>query len=60
MKGSSTLKQRMEIEAEMTKVFKEEVRGFSTELQRIMVDDLTTVFQNRTNVSMRVQSKRSY
>lgn len=60
MEQSLTLKQRKELEVKMTKVFKENVKGLSTELQRILVDDLVTAFQNRINVLMRAQKKRSY
>jgi hypothetical protein len=54
------LKQRKDLEAKMTKVFKENVKGLSAELQRILVDDLVTAFQNRINVLIRAQKKRSY
>jgi hypothetical protein len=60
LKQSSSLKQRKELEVKMTKVFKENVKGLSAELQRILVDDLVTAFQNRINVLMRAQKKRSY
>lgn len=60
MKQSSSLKQRKELEVKMTKVFKQNVKGLSAELQRILVDDLVTAFQNRINVLMRAQKKRSY
>jgi len=60
LKQSSSLKQRKELEVKMTKVFKQNVKGLSAELQRILVDDLVTAFQNRINVLMRAQKKRSY
>ena len=60
MKHALTLKQRKDLEAKMTKVFKENVKGLSAELQRILVDDLVTAFQNRINVLIRAQKKRSY
>ena len=60
MKQTLTLKQREDLETKMSKVFKESVKGLSTELQRILVDDLVTAFQNRINVLMRAQKKRSY
>ena len=59
MKPTPTLKQRKELEARMIKVFKRNITGLSTELQRILVDDLVTAFQNRINVLIRVQEKRS-
>lgn len=44
----------------MSKVFKKNVKGLSTELQKILLDDLVTAFQNRINVLIRAQEKRSY
>jgi hypothetical protein len=55
-----TLKHRKEIEAKMAKVFKENIAILSTELQKILLDDLVTAFQNRMNVLIRAQEKRSY
>ncbi len=60
MKTTFTLKQRKEMETKLSKVFKENVKDLSTELQGILVDDLVTAFQNRINVLMRAQKKRSY
>ena len=60
MKENMTFKQRKELEGKMSKVFKENIEGLSTELQEILLDDLVTAFQNRINVLIRVQEKRSY
>jgi hypothetical protein len=60
LKHNMTLKQRKELEAKMTEVFKENIQTLSTELQKILVDDLVTAFQNRINVLIRVQRKTSY
>jgi len=60
LKQTLTLKQRKELETKMANVFRENVRGLSAELQRILVDDLVTAFQNRINVLIRAQEKRSY
>ncbi len=60
LKTTFTLKQRKELETKLSKVFKENVKELSTELQGILVDDLVTAFQNRINVLMRAQKKRSY
>lgn len=60
MKDDMTLKQRRELEDKMSKVLKENIHGLSTELQEILLDDLVTAFQNRINVLIRVQEKRSY
>jgi hypothetical protein len=60
LKRNITLKQRRELETKMFKVFKENIKGLSTELQKIMVDDLVTAFESRINVLIRAQEKRSY
>ena len=60
MKQNITFKQRKELETKMAKVFKENIKGLSAELQKILVDDLVTAFQNRINVLIRAQKKRSY
>lgn len=60
MKQRVTLKQRKELEARMAKVFHKNVKGLSAELQRILLDDLVTAFQNRINVLIRAQDKRTY
>jgi len=60
LKHNITLKQRKELEAKMTEVFKENIQTLSTELQKILIDDLVTAFQNRINVLIRVQRKTSY
>ena len=60
MKTTLTLKERKKLEAKMVKVFAGNTGGLSTELQRILVDDLVTAFQNRINVLIRAQAKRTY
>jgi hypothetical protein len=55
-----TVKQRKILETKMSKIFKENMREISSELQKILLDDLVTAFQNRMNVLIRVQKKRSY
>jgi len=53
-------KQRKELEDKMAEVFKEDIEMLSTELQKILLDDLVTAFQNRINVLIRAQTKGSY
>lgn len=60
MKKTVTHKERKELEAKMLKVLAKNTRGLSTELQKILADDLVTAFQNRINVLVRAQAKRSY
>lgn len=58
MRKDLTLKQRREIKAKMAEALKENIKGLSTDFQKILIDDLVTAFQNRINVLMRVQAKR--
>jgi hypothetical protein len=60
LKHNLTPKQRKDLEAKIAKTFKENLKGLSTELQKILIDDMVTAFQNRINVLMRAQAKRSY
>jgi len=60
LKQNMTLKQRKELEAKMIKVFRENIKMLSAELQKILVDDLVTAFQNRVNVLIRAQKKTGY
>ncbi|MGC8999040.1 MAG: hypothetical protein ACP5JW_06590 [Candidatus Bathyarchaeia archaeon] len=59
MRKDLTPKQRREIKAKMAEALKENIKGLSTDFQKILVDDLVTAFQNRINVLMRVQAKSS-
>jgi len=60
LKTTLTLKERKELEAKMFKVFTGKTEVLSTELQRILIDDLVTAFQNRINVLIRAQAKSNY
>jgi hypothetical protein len=60
LKKTFTTKERKALEAKMTKVLHANIKSLSTELQKILVDDLTTAFQNRINVLIRAQKKRDY
>jgi hypothetical protein len=57
---SLTLKQRRNMSTRMSKVFTQDTKRLSAELQAILVDDLVTAFENRINVLIRTQTKRSY
>lgn len=60
MTQTLTLKQRRELQTKMSKALKPNIKDLPTQLQRILVDDLVTAFQNRINVLKRAQAKRSY
>jgi hypothetical protein len=58
LKQEVVLKGRQELEAKMASVFGEKINKLSTELQRILLDDMVTAFENRLKVLNRVNRKR--
>ena len=60
MKQQITNKDRKELEAKMATIFGENIRGLSTELQEILLDDMVTAFENRLNVLNIAQAKGSF
>jgi DNA-binding PadR family transcriptional regulator len=50
VKQQITDKGRKELEAKMATIFRENIKGLSTELQEILLDDMVTAFENRLNV----------
>lgn len=60
MKQQITQKGRKELEAKMAKVFDPKITGLSTELQKILLDDMVTAFENRLNVLNAAQVKGYY
>ena len=53
-------KSRKELEAKMVTVFGGKIKALSTELQRILIDDMVTAFENRLNVLNRANAKMQY
>jgi hypothetical protein len=51
---------RKDLEAKMTAIFGEIIKGLSTELQEILLDDMVTAFENRLNVLNIAQAKGSF
>jgi hypothetical protein len=60
VKKQIAVKSRKELEAKMATVFGEKIKELSTELQRILLDDMVTAFENRLNVLNRANAKRRY
>ena len=50
MKRKITLKSRRALEAKMASVFGEKLKELSTELQKILLDDMVTALENRLKV----------
>jgi hypothetical protein len=57
VKQQSTIKARQELETKMAAVFGEKIKNLSTELQRILLDDMVTAFENRLIVLNRAYLK---
>jgi hypothetical protein len=60
MNQQITLKGRKELEAKMATVFGTKIEKLSTELQRILLDDMVTAFENRLKVLNRANIKRQH
>ncbi len=60
MNQQIALKGRKELEVKMATVFGEKIKELSTELQRILLDDMVTAFENRLKVLNRANVKRQY
>jgi hypothetical protein len=57
LKQETTLKDRKELEAKMASVFGGKIKKLSTELQKILLDDMVTAFESRMNVLNRANAK---
>jgi hypothetical protein len=57
LKQQAALKDRQELEAKMALIFGGKIKPLSTELQRILLDDMVTAFENRLNVLNRITQK---
>lgn len=54
MRQNISPKQRKALETKMSKVFKEDVKMLSKEMQETFMDDLVTAFVNRLDILTRV------
>jgi len=50
MNHQTSAKKRKELKLEMAKVFGEEIRLLSADLQDVLLDDIVTAFENRLTV----------
>jgi hypothetical protein len=53
--NKNAINSRKELEGKFLRVFNDKINGISTELQRILIDDMVTAFENRLNMLKRVQ-----
>ena len=59
MKQQIANRDRKDLEAKMAAIFGENIKGLSTELQEILLDDMVTAFENRLNVLNIAQANSS-
>jgi hypothetical protein len=57
LKQQAALRGRQVLKAKMASIFGEKINALSTELQRILLDDMVTAFENRLNVLNRITQK---
>lgn len=55
MNQQLAVKGRKELEAKMDMVFGEKIKGFSVELQKMLLDDMVTAFESRLIVFERAE-----
>ena len=60
LKHRFTVEQRKELQTKMARALGKNIKGLSTELQKILLDDLVTAFQNRIDVLVTAQEERRY
>ena len=58
MKHQFPSKSRKEIENKLASVFGDNIQELSTDLQKILLDDMVTAFENRLNVLNRANQNR--
>ena len=59
MKQEIAAVKRKELEEKMAAVFGEKITKLSTQLQKILLDDMVTAFENRLNVLNRANAEIS-
>ena len=59
MKQQVAYKHRKMLESKMASVFGEKIQEISTDLQKILLDDMVTAFENRLKVLNQVNLKLS-
>jgi len=50
---------KKELKSKFSMIFTDKIKGFSTELQEILIDDMITAFENRLNVLKKVKTSNS-
>jgi len=52
-----TQTQREQLQAKMRKVFHEEMKSLSRDLQSVLADDIVTAFLNRISLFLKIEAK---
>ena len=58
MKNTPLMEKRNQLKKVMTDTFQKEVQSLNSQLQSILIDDMTTAFLNRLNVMKKIQANQ--
>ncbi|MEJ2240810.1 MAG: hypothetical protein P8Y18_01520 [Candidatus Bathyarchaeota archaeon] len=58
MKNTPLMEKRNQLKKVMTETFQREVQSLNSQLQSILIDDMTTAFLNRLNVMKKIQANQ--
>lgn len=58
MKNTPLMEKRNQLKKVMTNTFQNEVQSLNSQLQSILIDDMTTAFLNRLNVMKKIQANQ--
>ena len=58
MKNTPLMEKRNQLKKVMTDAFQKEVQSLNSQLQSILIDDMTTAFLNRLNVMKKIQANQ--
>ncbi|MEJ2280962.1 MAG: hypothetical protein P8X97_03470 [Candidatus Bathyarchaeota archaeon] len=58
MKNTPLMEKRNQLKQVMTDTFQNEIQSLNSQLQSILIDDMTTAFLNRLNVMKKIQANQ--
>lgn len=58
MKNTPLMEKRNQLKKVMTDTFQKEVQSLNSQLQSILIDDMTTAFLNRLSVMKKIQANQ--
>ena len=58
MKNTPLMEKRNQLKQVMTDTFQNEIQSLNSQLQSILIDDMTTAFLNRLSVMKKIQANQ--